>query len=229
MVGVTIDDLTESERLLWEAFPQGTWLDLRAGKTRGNDPGDVAGWGRERIIRAEVISALLLGAAGQEPGYAPGVRLRGVLVKGQLDLTGATVAMPLVCECCHFDTELRLVDAAAKTVAIVDSYLPGFDGTRLRLDGILDFSASVITGMLQLDQARVPGSCACATPRSATRPQDRTRYWRTAWPWRAWWNVRGWLRAARYRRRLPPSRDLSTSLARRSPVPGAGRSSWTTR
>jgi len=61
--------------------------------------------------------------------------------------------MPLVCEYCHFDTELRLVDAAVRTVAIVNSYLPGFDGTRMRLDGILDFSASVITGMLRLDQS----------------------------------------------------------------------------
>jgi hypothetical protein len=157
IVSVTFDDLTEPERLLWEAFPRGAWVDLRAGVIRGNDPGDVANWGQERIIRAEVIRALLLGAGKEEPGQAPGARLRGVLVKGRLDLMGATIAMPLVCEYCHFDTELRLVEASAKTVAIVNSHLPGFDGTRMRLDGILDFSASVISGMLRLDQARISG------------------------------------------------------------------------
>jgi hypothetical protein len=39
MVDVTIDDLTESERLLWEASPQGTWVDLRAGKIAGHASG----------------------------------------------------------------------------------------------------------------------------------------------------------------------------------------------
>jgi hypothetical protein len=113
--------------------------------------------GQARIIRADVIRALLLGAGKEEPGHASGVRLRGALVKGRLDLMGATVAMPLVCEYCHFEAEIRLMEASAKTVAIMHSHLPGFNGTRMRLDGILDSSASAITGRLRLDQAKVVG------------------------------------------------------------------------
>jgi len=37
-------DLTEPEQLLWDAFPRGAWVDLRAEGTCGNDPGDAGGW-----------------------------------------------------------------------------------------------------------------------------------------------------------------------------------------
>jgi hypothetical protein len=55
MVDVTIDDLTESERLLWEASPQGTWVDLRAGKIAGHDPGDLAGWVPVRTLPSRLL------------------------------------------------------------------------------------------------------------------------------------------------------------------------------
>jgi hypothetical protein len=76
---VAVTELTEPEQALWQAFPRGAWVDLRDGD-------------RDRAIRAEVIRALLLGAADREPGHAPGVRIRGARITGRLDLMGATVA-----------------------------------------------------------------------------------------------------------------------------------------
>jgi hypothetical protein len=72
---VAVTELTEPEQALWQAFPRGAWVDLRDGD-------------RDRAIRAEVITALLLGAADREPGYTPGVRIRGARVTGRLDLMG---------------------------------------------------------------------------------------------------------------------------------------------
>ena len=150
-------DLTEPERLLWQAFARGAWVDLRSGDPAGDDPAGASRWGPERVIRAEVIRALLLGAAESEPGHVPAVRLRGALITGRLDLMGATVAYPLVCEYCRFDEEVRLVESALRTVRIVDSRLPSLNGTRMRLSGILNLWGSQIAGMIRLDQARVDG------------------------------------------------------------------------
>ena len=136
-------DLTDAERLLWEAFPRSEWVDLSSG--------------RGRVIRASVIRALLLGAGEAKPGWAPGVRLRGAVVEGCLDLMGATVAWPLTCEHCEFEDDVRFAESTTKTVSLIASRLPRFDGTRMRLDGILNLRASVITGGVRLEQARVAG------------------------------------------------------------------------
>ena len=141
---MAVTELTEPEQALWQAFPRGAWVDLRDGAT-------------DRAIRAEVISALLLGAADREPGYTPGVRIRGARVTGRLDLMGATVTWPLVCEYCDFEEELRFVESVTRTVRIVHSRLPALNGTRMRLDGILNLWACEITGVLRLDQAKVTG------------------------------------------------------------------------
>jgi len=154
---VTVPDLTEPERSLWAAFPRGAWADLRTGDPAADDLEFASRWGPSRTIRAEVIAALLLGACAAEPGHSPAVRLRGARISGRLDLMGATVSCPLVCEYCHFDGEPRFVEASAKTVRIVASRLPGFNGTRMRLDGILNFSSSVVGSVTRLDQAKITG------------------------------------------------------------------------
>jgi hypothetical protein len=139
-------ELTEAEQLLWTAFPRGTWVDL-SGSRAGGPP----------VIRAAVMSALLLGIVPAEPGSAGGIRLRGATVSGPLELRGGTVTQPLVCEGCLFDSELSLADSSVRTVRILDSELPGLDGTRLRLDGILDLSGSTIAGCVRLEHAKVSG------------------------------------------------------------------------
>jgi hypothetical protein len=147
----------EAERRLWAAFPRGSWIDLRTGDPSADDLATAGDWGSGRVIRAEVIRELLLGAGEAEPGWAPAVRLRGARISGRLDLMGASVCWPLVCEYCSFEEELRLVEASTKTVRLVDCTLPAFNGTRMHLDGILNFWGSAISGVLRLEQAKVAG------------------------------------------------------------------------
>jgi hypothetical protein len=154
---VDLTELSEPERLIWQAFARGTWVDLREGDPAADGLEAAPQWGPERVIRAEVISALLLGAGDTEPGFAPGVRLRGARIAGRLDLMGATLSHPLVCEYCYFTGEVRLVECSAKTVRIVCSRLPALNGTRMRLAGILNLWRSTVTGVLRLDQARLEG------------------------------------------------------------------------
>jgi hypothetical protein len=139
-------ELTKPEQLLCEAFPRGAWVDL------GRSPG-----GTPPVVRAEVIAALLLGAVPPEPGSAAGVRLRGAAVTGPLRLMGGAADWPLVCDGCRFDDEVNLADSSVRTVRITGSDLPAFDGTRLRLDGILDLAGSRVAGCVRLEHAKVSG------------------------------------------------------------------------
>ena len=150
------DDLTAAERTMWTAFPAGAWADLRVGDQRDH-LSEVDTWGAERTVRAKVIMALLLGAAKPEPGRIPAVRLRGVRVADRLDLMGATVAFALVCEDSWFDIAPRFVEATTKTVRLVNCSLPGFNGTRMRTEGIFNLHQSTVRGALLLDRATVAG------------------------------------------------------------------------
>jgi hypothetical protein len=154
---VTPDEPTEAESLLWKVFPSGEWADLRTGQPGADDVSRGAAWGPERTVRAETIRALLLGAGGAEPGRYPAVRLRGARVTGRLDLMGATVGYALVCEGCYFEEPLRFVESTTKTVRIVGSRLPSFNGARMRTDGILNFFRSRIEAGIRLDRAKVSG------------------------------------------------------------------------
>ncbi len=169
-------ELTQAERLVWDAFASGRWADLRTGEPEADDPQQGATWGDDRVIRAEVLRELLLGARQAEPGSAPGIRLRGARVVGRLDLMGAVTGWPLVCEYCSFDTEIRLVESVTKTVRITHSHLPGVNATRMRLDGIFNLWGSVIDGMLRLDQAKVTGQVCLSNSRigGAAPAYDRT-------------------------------------------------------
>jgi hypothetical protein len=150
-------DLSAAEQLIWHAFANGTWVDLRCGDPRLDDPRTARRWPASRTVRAKVIAALLLGAIEPEPGHLPAVRLRGVRITGRLDLMGATISCSLVCEYCQFDDAPRLTEAVTRTVRIVDSALPGLNAARLRADGIINLHRSVVRGLLILDRARVTG------------------------------------------------------------------------
>jgi hypothetical protein len=152
---MNVRDLSKPERALWAAFPAGRWVDLRSGDPDEDDPANSEHWGKGRIVRAEVVTALLLGARDPERGRFPAVRLRGARVTGRLDLMGAVIAHALVLEYCKVDELLRFVEANTKTIRITSSRLPGFNGARMRTEGILNFHLSVIEGILRLDRAQV--------------------------------------------------------------------------
>jgi hypothetical protein len=149
--------LSDAERSLHAAFPRGAWVDLRKGDPDSDDPARGHGWGERRTLRAEVITALLLGAFDAVPGSFPAVRIRAARITGRLDLMGAETGYALVCEGCLFEQPLRFVEATTKTVRIISSRMPGLNGARMRTEGLFNLYGSVIEGLLRLDQAHVVG------------------------------------------------------------------------
>jgi hypothetical protein len=154
---VDTSDLSKSERRLWEAFAGGDRADLGDTDARPADLTTAESWGPGRTIRADVIRALLLGASKAGSGRVPGVRLRGARIIGGLDLAGASIAWPLTCEGCLFDEEIVLAEAAVRSVRIMGSRFPGLNGTRMRVEGILNLRECSGVAAVRLDQAHVVG------------------------------------------------------------------------
>lgn len=152
-----LSDLNGPERALWKAFPRGAPVDLRSGDSAEDDPAKGNAWNAHRVVRAEVVTALLLGAGDLEKGCAPAIRLVGARITGRLDVMAAEISHALVLSRCWLDHAPRFVEATTRTIRISDCHLPGFDGNRMHTDGILDLQGCVIGKAIRLDRAHVVG------------------------------------------------------------------------
>lgn len=154
---MNIEDLSPSERRLWEAFPKGELVDLSSGDPALDDPGQAGRWGHDRLIRAEVLVALLAGAVEPAPGHVAAVRLSGARVFGSLNLGHAAVEVPLALTGCAFDEAPHLYWASMNSVHLMRCRLPGLVASGTRVDGHLWLEGSHIYGGLWLDGANVTG------------------------------------------------------------------------
>jgi hypothetical protein len=143
-------DLTPVEERLWDAYPTGAAVDLGDDLPDGTD-------GPERTVRAEVITALLLGACEGAPGRVPAVRLRGARITGAFDVSGGEVGCELRLRNCVLERTPDFSNARARQIRFGDCSMPGFDGGGLRVDGFFSLSGSRIDGEVRLIRGYVSG------------------------------------------------------------------------
>ena len=122
--------LDEAEQRLWEAFSYGRQVEY---------------WHRD-TLRAEVISALALGAEAGVPGRTAGVRIRGATIIGELDLRHGIVDVPLTMLGCTFTGAVRIEESATKSIDLTGSRLLRLCATGAHIRGTLDLSRVEITG-----------------------------------------------------------------------------------
>lgn len=141
---LSYDELTASERELWDAFPEGRRVDLRTGAPESDRVAGGGRWGPERTVRADVIAALLLGANSAQPGSMASLTLVGARISGCLDLAGAHISHPFWLEGCWFEERVNLFGAATRTIEIRGSHVPGLEAGSTRIEGRLALFRSVI-------------------------------------------------------------------------------------
>lgn len=151
-------NLSRSERAVCAAFPSGDWVDLCDGDPEKDDVGNAQSWGSRRLIRADVIAALLLGVLDSSSGMVAALRLRGARITGRLDVGGSRVAAAMYLVGCRIDEPPDFTGAATRTISLSGCKLNGFSGRLLRVDGDLDFQSSAIFGCLMLRHSSVSGS-----------------------------------------------------------------------
>jgi hypothetical protein len=139
--------LTKPERALWQAFSRGDMVDLT--RARGVSA---------RTVRAEVISALLLGAVPPEPGRIAAIRLDGARVTGPLDLGHAVIPGPVRLQHCEFDAAIDLSGTRARDIHLDGSKLVGLVAPLAEIDGHLSIVECECIGQVVLTGARITGA-----------------------------------------------------------------------
>jgi hypothetical protein len=170
-------NLSETEKRLWSAFARGELVDLRAGDPEVDDPRNSGLWPQIRRVRAEVVTALLLGAVKPAAGFVPGVHLAGAYVEGTMDVQHGVVGCVLEMKDCCCNSGIVLASAKTRTVDLSGSVLQRIDATSAVIDGdlVLDQARATaiavdgahVTGSVSLHGAHLanPGHTALAAPR----------------------------------------------------------------
>ncbi|WP_240634114.1 MULTISPECIES: hypothetical protein [Streptomyces] len=163
---LSYDQLSAPERMLWDAFPEGRWADLRTGTPDEDDPAQGGSWGRERTVRAEVVVALLLGANTRQEAAVATLRLAGARITGRLELDDAEIGHALWLDGCHVEDEISMTGTTIRTLCVRYSHLRRFDARLARVNGRFLIEHSHVDGQLSLIDARVEGSLHQAGPLS---------------------------------------------------------------
>ncbi|BBH67084.1 hypothetical protein ACTI_37690 [Actinoplanes sp. OR16] len=142
---------TELEQRLIDSVVRGELLDLA-----GDEPVDEAAmrsWdGPGRTVRAEIIRDVVLGRLAAEPDPR-GLRLRGALIAGRIDLENVTRDLNVQLTACHVPDGLLLRDTSLLALDLADSRIgpssgsdgPTIDAARLTVR-LLDLSGTTVTG-----------------------------------------------------------------------------------
>ena len=131
---------------------------------------EMRAWGGDRTVRAEVLRCLL---AGSSQVGAKGVRLRGIKIKGKLDLQAATVPCPLRLEGCYIEGPRP--DFSFATVSLLElkhCHLAGLAAESLVASKDLDLTGSTMTQPIQLEGAEITGWLVCTNTQLKGKNKD---------------------------------------------------------
>lgn len=157
-----LSDLSESEQKLWQAAATGTVVDLRVGDSKLDAPERWATWGPERSVRAEVITALLLGEGEATTVAVRGVRLQGARITGELNLEACTLRGPLALLGCSFAEAINLDKATAPSVRLTGTHIPALHARQLLTRGDLRLNDGFrVSGGVRAEQAHIGGVLDC--------------------------------------------------------------------
>jgi uncharacterized protein YjbI with pentapeptide repeats len=123
-----------------QAFATGAKLDLAGGE-----------------VPAALLVGLLSGAAPQPDSRIPALRLVGAMVRGPLELPGATVPALVELTGCTFDEPIDLYAANLAGWRLTRCTLPGLRAANLRARSELALEECTVTGPVVLSDARIEG------------------------------------------------------------------------
>lgn len=121
--------VTNGKRVLRRAFAAGQWVDLK---------------GKE--LAADVVRDMCRRPDAIDPR---GLLIRRAVIRGQLDLSGMVIPVPLRFDDCEFGETVNLEGAELRSLALVDCRLKaGLLGNGVQVTQDLDVSGSHVTGAL---------------------------------------------------------------------------------
>jgi hypothetical protein len=142
--------LGPAEQVLLDGLPVGRFdLVDGGGLPAPDDP--------RRIIRADLLRLLILGAPDAPQAHEKGVRVSGAIIRGALDLEGCRVPRDIGLVDCLFENALVLRSAVIDTLFLDGSRLPALLGERLEARGDVLLRQTRVDGPTLLPGARLGG------------------------------------------------------------------------
>ncbi|MEY9964889.1 hypothetical protein ABIA33_002931 [Streptacidiphilus sp. MAP12-16] len=138
--------LSATERRVWLAFTRGEKVDLRVGDAEVDNPANADQWGADRVVRGEVVAALLLGAGPSTAGCVGAVRIAGARITGELSVDHGRVAAPLLLQGCLFEGPVNLDEAVTESIDLSGSQLTTLSAYGAHVRGTLDLHDLVVNG-----------------------------------------------------------------------------------
>ncbi|HEY9373416.1 oxidoreductase [Streptomyces sp.] len=149
------DDLTGTERAMWQAFRIGAICDLRQGSPLLDDPFSGREWPAARTVRADVVALLLLDGPPARSGRVSALKLRGARITGTLNLAGGTIAPYVELHGCRFDHEVVLPESHFRTLRMVECAIPRIEAARLHTQGDLHLPRCRVERGIRLTDAQI--------------------------------------------------------------------------
>jgi hypothetical protein len=157
-----IGRLSNTERKVWKAAETGEWLNLRSGDNDLDAPERWCEWERERDVRAEVITALLIGDGKAASMLVRGVRLQVVRIMGELNLEATSLRCPLALLNCSFEKPINLNETTAVSMDLSGSHVPAIYAKHLQIRGDLFLNDSFnVSDGVDLVGACIDGTLRC--------------------------------------------------------------------
>lgn len=145
-VVVDMRELSDVEREVWDAFPEGTLVDLRAGHDEDDYPERETEWGEDRQVRAEVLLALLSGAVPVPQGQTGQVWLWGARILGRIELQGGELRHRMLLRQCHIADGINLTESATRTLCLDWCYVGPILMQNTKIHGTLELTGARLDG-----------------------------------------------------------------------------------
>jgi hypothetical protein len=160
-----VEAVSPAEKQVWDAFPAGRLVDLRAGIEAEDDPVHADRWGEARQVRAEVLLALLCGAVDVPVGQLGLVFLRGARITGNIYLPGGEFKHALLLDRCCIADGINLNDATIRTLGLEGCCAEPISLQRAKVNGQLSLRGANLFGRggpaMDADGLTVAGSVMC--------------------------------------------------------------------
>lgn len=136
-------DLSEAEKRVWEAFTTGRSVEFG---TKADNPAKGASWDAERQVRADVLVALLSGAARLKLGTVGTVDLQGAYIVGKISASGGVLDHRLRLARCYIPDGLELSDSRTRSLRLRSCHTGPIRLKGAKIEGVFDISGTYVAG-----------------------------------------------------------------------------------
>ncbi|MEI2578608.1 hypothetical protein [Scytonema sp. PRP1] len=156
--------LTEVDEKLFRAVVQGKAADFSSDADELNEPAKSDEWNHERTLSADRIVWLCTNTKARELLTYRGICIIGAKVEGYLDLSFATIEVPLLFIRCTFSESISLLQARLRFLSLKRTHVISINATGIQVEGsVLLKDGFEAKGEVRLLGAFIGGQLNCSS------------------------------------------------------------------